>query len=96
MRDSILGVTMNKENQNDFIIDFFMTLGIDTKVENKVNDKKAELIDLVYKIMDIIPKEHGAYEKINELNSLFEECDTMVKHDYINFGRALEIMEREK
>lgn len=87
---------MTKEQQNDFIIDFFMTLGIDTKVENKVNDKKAELIGLVYKLMDIIPEEHIAYEKIIDLDKIIEEYDTMVKHDYINFGRALEIMEREK
>lgn len=87
---------MNKENQNNFIIDFFMTLGIDTKVENKVNDKKAELIDLVYKLMDIIPKEHVAYEKILDLDRLIEGYDLLVKSEYINFGRALEIMEREK
>lgn len=87
---------MTREDQNDFIIDFFMTLGIDTKVENKVNNKKSELLELVYKLMDMIPKEHMAYEKILEVNELIEEYDTLVKHDYINFGRALEIMEREK
>lgn len=96
MRGFILGVTMNREQQNDFIIDFFMTLGIDTKVENKVNNKKSELLDLVYKLMDIVPKEHIAYQKILEVNEVIEEYDVLVKHDYINFGRALEIMEREK
>lgn len=87
---------MTKEDQNDFIIDFFTTLGIDTKVENKTNAKKAELLDLVYKLMGMIPKDHIAYEKILEVNDMIEEYDILVKHDYINFGRALEIMEREK
>lgn len=87
---------MTKEQQNDFIIDFFMTLGIDTKVENRVNHKKEELISLVYKILETIPEEHIAYKKIIDLDKIIEEYDTMVKHDYINFGRALEIMEREK
>lgn len=87
---------MNREQQNDFIIDFFMTLGIDTKVENKVNNKKSELLGLVYKIVGMIPKEHKAYQKILEVNEVIEEYDVLVKHDYINFGRALEIMEREK
>ena len=96
MRGFVLGVTMTREDQNDFIIDFFMTLGIDTKVENKVNNKKTELINLVYKLMDMIPQEHVAHEKIIDLDRMIEEYDTLVKHDYINFGRALEIMEREK
>lgn len=87
---------MTKEDQNDFIIDFFTILGIDTKVENKTNAKKAELLDLVYKLMGMIPKDHIAYEKILEVNDMIEEYDILVKHDYINFGRALEIMEREK
>lgn len=87
---------MTKEDQNDFIIDFFTTLRIDTKVENKTNAKKAELLDLVYKLMGMIPKDHIAYEKILEVNDMIEEYDILVKHDYINFGRALEIMEREK
>lgn len=87
---------MTKEQQNDFIIEFFITLGIDTKVENRVNHKKEELISLVYKILETIPEEHIAYKKIIDLDKIIEEYDTMVKHDYINFGRALEIMEREK
>jgi len=87
---------MTREDQNYFIIDFFMTLGIDTKVENKVNNKKTELINLVYELMDMVPKEHMAYEKMIDLDRMIGEYDTLVKHDYINFGRALEIMEREK
>lgn len=87
---------MTKEDQNDFIIVFFMALGIDTKVENKVNDKKVELINLVYKLMDMIPKEHIAHEKILEVDELIEDYDLLVKKEYIEYGRVLEIMERER
>lgn len=87
---------MTKKDQNNFIIDFFITLGIDTNVENKTNAKKAELLDLVYELMGLIPKDQIAYEKILEVNDMIEEYDILVKREYINFGRALEIMEREK
>lgn len=87
---------MTKKDQNNFIIDFFITLGIDTNVENKTNAKKAELLDLVYELMELIPKDQIAYEKILEVNDMIEEYDILVKREYINFGRALEIMEREK
>lgn len=87
---------LNREQQNDLIIDFFMSLGAEQYTENKVNDKKAELINLVYELMNMIPKEHIAYEKILEVNELIEDYDLLVKKEYIEYGRVLETLEREK
>ena len=87
---------MTREDQNDFIIDFFMSLGVEQYTENKVNNKKAELLNLVYKLMDMIPKEHVAYEKILEVNEMIDEYDLLVKKEYIEYGRVLETLERGK
>lgn len=87
---------MTKEQQNDFIIDFFMSLGVEQYTENKVNNKKSELINLIYELIDLTPKNKEIHEKILEVNELIEEYDILVKKEYVEYGRVLEIMERER
>lgn len=87
---------MTREERNNFIIDFFMSLGVEQYTENKVNNKKSELINLIFELNGLTSKNKEIHEKILEVNELIEEYDILVKKEYLEYGRTLEILEREK